>query len=554
MGVIEIKTINMGGIADSKIMGATNSVAEMVGLDIHGVPGFMKVNQKLTKKSGNLIDDEIKTGIACSNGFTYFFGKNNGKVWQRNSSGTYFLIGSTSPSLGANGITGSMEYQGYIYYAMEKRLGRWQIGTSFATRDDNYATFKNGNLLYHPMKVLNLVLYIGDGNFVTQVDSSLDTITYNTLTGTFQGGDRITGGTSGATATVLFDDGVGQMQVEDVIGVFQVGETITGAPSGATAVILTNVNSVFSDKALDLPRGYIITSFGQLGTDLLIGTTISNNVIGTQVFRWNTWSVSFTNSDPIPEIGINCFLATDNFVIVNAGKKGNLYIYNGSTLDLYKRIPGNWDANNTAIVNPEATLNFNGIPLFCLSFDSGNPTTLGIYSLARTNRNYPYVLNCEYVLSETDISNIYIGTIIGMADIFLVSYRDNAGNFGIMELDLSLKYEHAFLTSRLIMPDRMKLSNFSEIFCGYQQLPTGCDLKFENSTNYGAFVPVPDDEMSDDIDRKMKYMQKDIGEATALQVKVKFQVKDNDAPIVDMIHVVIKDFRQARPSPDATKS
>ena len=538
MPTVEIKSINLGGIADSALMGGTNSVAEMVGLDIHSKPGFIKINQKLTKESGNIIDDDILTGEACSDGNSYLFGKNNGKVWRRNSAGVYTLETTVSPSTGTVGITGSKEYQGYIYYAMEKKLGRWQIGTSWASRDDNFGTFKNGDRNYHPMLVLNQVLYIGDGNVISQVDSSLDLITYNTLVGTFQGGDIVTGGTSGATGIVFYDDG-SQMQLKNVVGVFVAGETLTGSPSGATAVVVTNTNSVFSSNALDLPTQYIVKSLGQLGTDLLIGTTVSSNVIGTQIFRWNTWSVSFTNSDPIPEIGINSFLATDNFVIVNAGKKGNLYIYNGSTLDLYKQIPGEWDGTDTAIVNAEASLNFNGLPLFGLSSESGNPTVMGIYSLGRSNRNYPYVLNCEYVLGHDQISNVSIGAIIGVGDIFIVSYRDKDGNYGVMKLDLSLKYEYSYLKTRVIIPTRMILTNFAEIFAGYKQLPTGCDITFEVSKNYGSYSALLN--AVTDIQRNIKYLKEDVGECTVLQAKVNFVVNNNDAPIVDLIHVKIKD-------------
>lgn len=78
---------------------------------------------------------------------------------------------------------------------------------------------------------------------VVYTPSATETIYYNTLTGTFAVGDVITGGSSGATATIVTDDGSGQMDVNNVNGVFIVDETITGVPSGATAVIITNTVS-----------------------------------------------------------------------------------------------------------------------------------------------------------------------------------------------------------------------------------------------------------------------------------------------------------------------
>ncbi len=145
MPVIEIKTINLGGIADSALMGGANSVAQMIGLDIHSRPGFIRINQKLTTENATIIDDFVKTAVACSDGNTYLFGSNLGKIWRRDSGGNYTLQATVMPSSGLPCISGSMEYEGYVYYAMEKKLGRWKIGTAWSTRDDDFGTFKRGN-------------------------------------------------------------------------------------------------------------------------------------------------------------------------------------------------------------------------------------------------------------------------------------------------------------------------------------------------------------------------------------------------------------------------
>ena len=68
------------------------------------------------------------------------------------------------------------------------------------------------------------------------------TINYTALTGTFDVGETITGGTSGATAIVVGDLAL-QLGVSDLVGTFTNGETITGGTSGATAT-LTVVSSV----------------------------------------------------------------------------------------------------------------------------------------------------------------------------------------------------------------------------------------------------------------------------------------------------------------------
>lgn len=62
-------------------------------------------------------------------------------------------------------------------------------------------------------------------------------ISYNTLVSVFQREETITGGTSGATGVVRYDNDTDEMIVTQVVGTFQNGETITGGTSGATAVI-----------------------------------------------------------------------------------------------------------------------------------------------------------------------------------------------------------------------------------------------------------------------------------------------------------------------------
>lgn len=59
-------------------------------------------------------------------------------------------------------------------------------------------------------------------------------ITYNTLTGTFQVGETVTGSTSTATGTVV-SLATGALVITSLTGTFATGETITGGTSAATA-------------------------------------------------------------------------------------------------------------------------------------------------------------------------------------------------------------------------------------------------------------------------------------------------------------------------------
>lgn len=171
---LEIKNINQGGIADSDYLGVENSVAEMQNCDIHGESGIIKCNQALVKDSGTTVTELITVSVSCSNGSTYGFGDAGG-IYERESDGTWTKRATASPAAGGAGILDAEEYQGYIYYAMESRLGRIAVpaaGGAWTGRDDSWATFTNTDDTFHPMKIVNLVLYIGDGNLIAQVDET----------------------------------------------------------------------------------------------------------------------------------------------------------------------------------------------------------------------------------------------------------------------------------------------------------------------------------------------------------------------------------------------
>jgi hypothetical protein len=181
---------------------------------------------------------------------------------------------------------------------------------------------------------------------------------------------------------------------------------------------------VFSASALDIASPLRIKSLGKILTDILLGTFVTVYQVATEILRWNTWSGSFSVSDEIPEIGINCFLKTDNFALVSAGTKGNLYLYNGSQLENYKRIPGDWTGSKEATIYPNASVNMFGLPLFGVSNVSGNPAKQGIYSIGGYDRNYPKVINLEWLISTGRVSGVDIGAVEMVGTTLLVGWKN----------------------------------------------------------------------------------------------------------------------------------
>ena len=479
---IPLNNFNMGGLADSKWSGVTNSFYKMTGVDPHSKPGILQVAQKLTKVSGTTITEFCKEVVVSSNGRIYFFSYESGKIWEMDSAGTITLVLTTTAAAGEVKCLGAIEYQGYIYWATQSRLhrilatdaeGATEWGNNKAL---NWATFARTDLLFHPMfeNIGNQVMYIGDANYVAQVDAG-----------------------------------------------------------------------TFSAMALDLSTPYRVKSFGSIGTDLLVGTWVSNSITKTQIFRWNTWSVSFSTSDPIPEVGINAFIPSDNYVLVQAGLAGNLYSYNGEQLVPYKKFPGEYSPTKYGSVGPSAVANLNGHILMGFSNGSGNPADCGVYRLANYDNKYPLIMDFPYPISQRDgngdiyTTGVEIGAIaISGFDVY-VTWRLTVGETvtsGVDKLDYSNKMEKAFIETRVMNVRREEFTTVDSVMFAYTEMPANCDLTIKLSKNYGAYASM---DKTTDTDR-LTVTGEQGDEITTLQAKLLFTVSSNTAPAIESGAVFVK--------------
>ena len=551
-GIFHLENFNLGGLAPSKWSGTENAFYKIVGWDLHSTPGLLKVAQKLTKDTSTTITALCRARVSSSNGAQYWFSYTDGKIWEHTSGGTWRLVHTTTPAAGTAGCFGAIEYQGYIYWATQSRLHRILVSEA----DDNdwstdavedWATFTITETAFHPMLIQNQVLFIGDGNYVAQVDAG-----------------------------------------------------------------------VFTADALDLKTPLRVKSLGKLFTDLLIGTYVADNVTETEILRWNTWSVSFTNSDPLPEIGVNAFLHFDNFVLAQAGVRGNIYFYDGVKLEPYKKIPGDYSPTAYGEVYPTAVGRLGELVLFGFSNGSGNPADQGVYQFGRYDRDYPYVLDMPYPISERSgsdlvLSGIEIGGVLAVGSDVYVSWQkettvtitiaspgvvtytghsltngdaivftttgslptgltagtiyfarstgDNtlniydtsaraitggatgridtsgtqsgvhtASNFGIDKLDWSNKIEVGYLETTLMSSSREKFNNFSKFLITYAALPANTAITIEYKKNYAANY-VGTTEVKDE--QRLIVQSEEGVEATVLQLKISVTVSSNDAPEIE---------------------
>jgi len=245
-----------GGLSDSINIGVKGSFYSAVGMDIHSEPGVLKVNQALSKDSGNTVVDFIKCKFQGTDGSSYF-GGDAGNIYKRTSAGSWSKVYTDG---GADAILGMIEYDGYFYWATDDKLHRMVKAGDWDTAGDvkeDWASFGNGDASYHPMIVIGLYLFIGDGRGIASVDDA----------GTF---------TANGTPDITFTS---------------------------------------------LPHGHRARCFYQFDIDLLIGSWVTATTNKARVFRWDTVSTTYDTTDDINEVGVNAFIPIDNSVFAQCGKK-----------------------------------------------------------------------------------------------------------------------------------------------------------------------------------------------------------------------------------------
>lgn len=296
-------------------------------------------------------------------------------------------------------------------------------------------------------------------------------------------------------------------------------------------------DDVFTGNALDMKVGIRTKSLGKLITELLIGTFIQTDSVENDIFRWNTWSESFTSNDPVSEAGVDAFLPTDNFNLVAAGTKGNIYAYSNDRLERFMRIPGDWSLTKKAQVHFWATANYFGLPLFGLSNVANNPALQGIYSIGGYSQNYPRILNLEHIAS-CGSNNVEITAMCMAGDVLLVAWYDGT-NYGVDKLDATAKYASAFLESRAIIPDRELQTRYPRILVCYKSLPAGTGVVVKANINHAGFGTALAQKV--DADRKIIETSVDVGGANTLQIRIEPTVSSNDAPEIERIEIITQD-------------
>ena len=281
-----------------------------------------------------------------------------------------------------------------------------------------------------------------------------------------------------------------------------------------------------------LPDNYEYTAISNFGDDLIMGTKEVSGVETSRIMRWDTVSPAWNSTDDIPESSINSFITIDNYVLAQAGNQGNLYFYNGSTLEKFKKIQGDYN-NKTMTTYPGSVCQFLGKGMLGVSNLYGNPCNQGVYSIGQYDRNYPMALNLDYPISRGSISDIEIGALTSSGTLLTVAWKAG-GSCGIDEIDWGSKYPSAYFKTLSVGGDRMNQKTFKEYNVSYKEKPTGTDIKLYYYPNYSTGTT--EISLTDKSDYN-KMAAQDTFEAGVAQFRVGFTTSGNDAPAMEELFV-----------------
>lgn len=309
-------------------------------------------------------------------------------------------------------------------------------------------------------------------------------------------------------------------------------------------VNVENAKAIFTQKALDINQDLEVSDLSSFANQLIIGTQAKSNIAKTTIIRWDTWSVSYNSADTIDEEGINAFIEADNILFVNAGKQGNIYAYNGNYLQKVGVIAGDHDDDTKCVVNANASVVFNGIPMFGVTNALGSPSTPAIWSYHQKSPAYRRIFNIEYPLSLRDAEGNYdfdniisIDALEVINGILYVGYSyDDSGTtkHAVDKLDTSNRLEKGYFDTRVIMPNRHENKFYKRFIIPYKELPSGTSIGIKVKTNYGSWS----DEVACTNDAIRKIAEADTTiQASVFQVRVILHSDGNNTPVIESLIV-----------------
>lgn len=405
----------LGGQSDYEDKGIAGSFKSGYGLDIR--------KQKDSLSCQQVLKDDLATGtmtapcyfiVSSSDGNTYFL-TYDGKIFRRNSSGTYVLVYTDTSESGR--IIGAAEWfdsAGWTY------------------------------LLWATATRLNIKKLAGPG--YTQTEPWNDVNTANS------GAWPKTNLTSATWHTMAIANGALQI-------------------CNGNLMALVGYDLSYTSQSLRLIPGNSALCVLERNKYGVIGCTKTDGKDESTFFTWDGIAASWNDKQIIKFRGLNSMIDTE-IALAQIGTNGQLYISDFNSPLPWRQIRGGGTSY------PDGITAYRGMALIGIFNNTNSMNSVlgnGVYSVGRVNKNAPIVLNLEYQLTCDEITSVEtVGTDIIVAyklgSNYGVKIVDTANkSTGIYQsLDLVAPVKSNTL-GRLVSWERVDLE------CG--PLPAGCKIE-----------------------------------------------------------------------------
>ncbi len=371
--------------------------ADIRNCDISSIPGIVRLNNILAKKSVAVVDAQVTWKVRDPDTSANVFAlDSNGVLYKSADSGATWT--EVSDRLGVG--QGLAVQWGYVFVFCVTTIDVMKISDSSWTT--GWQTIGTDSL-WHPAFVSKNdgKIYFGCGRYVGSIEQNS-------------------------------------------------GQTFVPATSATYTVTL----GTSANNCLDLPASYRIKSIEELGNNLMLGTWQGTNVYDVRIadiFPWDRSSVSFGQPIVISEYGIHAMKNVGNSLIVLAGTTGTIYRSDGVNATIIGKLPIDLSGGKYIEYYPGALTYYKNKIFFGIGHTAltvgGVATTIGgmgVYSLQITSRGN--ILNLEHLssaLTDGSAASVKYSALLPISDeTLLVGWR-SATTYGI---DLTTEASFAYGT------------------------------------------------------------------------------------------------------------
>src|SRR3990167_5371061 len=381
------------GIAPSPMVG----YADIRNCDISSIPGLVRLNNILAKKSGTTVDAQVNWLVRDPDTSANVFAlDSNGVYYKSTDSGVTWTEISDRDGVGQ----GLIAQWGYVFIFEDTTVDVIKISDNGIT--SNWQTIGTDSL-WHPAFVSKNdgKIYFGCGRYLGSIE--------------------------------------------------QVSGQVFDPANSATYTVTLGTSA---DNALDLPASYRIKCIEELGNNLMLGTWQGTNVYDVRIadiFPWDRSAVSFGQPIVIPEYGVHAMKNVGNSLIILAGTTGVIYRSDGVNATIIGKLPIDLSGGKYIEFYPGALTYYKNKIFFGIGHTAltvgGAATTIagmGVYSLQITSKGN--ILNLEHLssaLTDGSAAAVKYSALLPISDeTLLVAWR-SATTYGI---DLTTEASFAYGT------------------------------------------------------------------------------------------------------------